>query len=155
MSNIDWDKEGGTDFQVYLEGTYKVSIKDTEIVKASTGTLQVRWKATILEPAELNGKVITTHTPLTEKALWKIARLVKACGVDLKSLGKMEIGSAAFLKVLGTCEGRTTYWHLEIELDNKGRDRNNVDDFRNDIDQANDDPAMGDVDEDVPEFLKG
>ena len=136
MGNIDWDKEGeGSGYTVYPEGTYKVSITGYEQVTASTGTPQIRWKASILEPSEYFNKPITLHTPLTEKSLWKIARLVKACGLDLKSLGKMEIGGKAFLNVLDRCLRRTTYWHLVITPNNKGQERNEIDDFKLDDEQ--------------------
>jgi hypothetical protein len=151
MSQIDWAKEGKNDYTVYPEGTYKVSITGYEQVTASTGTLQIRWRSTIMEPAEFIGKPITMHTPLTEKSLWKIARLVKACGIDIVSLGKMEIGSSAFLKVLESCIRRTTYWHLLQVPDNKGNPRNEVDDFRADSEQQ---PISVTNEDDIPPFLK-
>ena len=87
MSQINWSKESeGGDYMVYPDGTYKVAINGFEEVTASTGTQQIRWKATILEPIEYVGKPITTHTALTEKSYWRIARLVKACGIDMKAL---------------------------------------------------------------------
>lgn len=149
---IDWDRESqGADLEVYPEGTYKVIISGFEKVTASTGTPQVRWRANILEPQELLNKPITIHTALTEKSLWKIARLVKACGLDVKALGKMEIISPAFLRVLDRCVRRTSYWHLVITPDNKGRERNEVDDFRLDSDQPTE-QVIGL--EEIPEFLK-
>ena len=150
---IDWDKEGaGNEYQVYPEGTYKVSINGYEETTASTGTKQIRWKATILEPTEYVGKPITLHTALTEKALWRIARLVKGCGLSLKELGAMEVGSNAFFRVLDSCVQRTAYWHLVVQLDNKQRDRNEVDDFRVDNEQgeAELEPPI----DDAPEFAK-
>lgn len=152
MQTMDWNKEGASnDFIVYPEGTYKVSINGFEPVTASTGTKQIRWKATIIEPTEYKGKPITVHTALTEKSLWRIARLVKACGIDLEKLPKMEVGSTAFLKVLESCKRRTSFWHAAVVVDNKGRDKNEIDDFKADPDQI----AEADwPKDDEPEFLK-
>jgi hypothetical protein len=146
---MDWEKEGGNEYQVYPAGTYKVVINGYEETTASTGTKQIRWKASILEPTDYVGKPITVHTALTDKALWRVARLVKGCGISLKELGACEVGSGAFFKALDRCIRRTTYWHLLVTLDNKQRERNEVDDFKVDEDQG---PATG-VGEDVPEFL--
>ena len=154
MSKIrmNWDKEsqGSGDYQVYPDGTYKVSITGFEQVTASTGTPQIRWKATILEPQEYVGKPITMHTALTEKSLWKLARLVKACGLDVKALGQCEINTPAFLHVLDQCCRRSTYWHLIVTPNPKGQPRNEVDDFK--VDQDQEAPSI--VEDDVPEFLK-
>jgi hypothetical protein len=148
---MDWEKEAANEINVYPEGTYKVSINDFEQVTASTGTHQIRWKASILAPKEYLGKPITIHTALTDKSLWKIANLVKACGIDTKALGIMEVGSTAFLRVLDRCKRRTSYWHLIITPNNKGQERNEVDDFRVDNDQTTEQNI--DID-DVPDFLK-
>ena len=153
MNQIDWEKEGaGGDFTVYPEGTYKVTIDKVEPVTASTGTKQLRWKATIIEPKDFIGKSFTIHTALTEKALWRVARLVKGCGIDLKSLGKMEIGSVAFNRVIESCRRRTTFWHVLVVPDNKGRDKNDVDDFI--VDNEQDIEGVPLADETEPEFLK-
>ena len=152
MNTINWMKEGeSNDFVVYPEGTYKVSISGYEQVTASTGTKQIRWKATVLEPKEFKGKPVTLHTALTEKSLWKLAKLVKACGIDLTALGTNTIGSPAFLKVLESCKRRTSFWHLSVVVDNKGRDKNEIDDFKVDPDQEADWPVET-IDE--PDFLK-
>jgi hypothetical protein len=149
---MDWEKESqGGDYMVYPEGTYKVSITSYEQVTASTGTKQIRWRASILEPVDYINKPITIHTPLTEKSLWKIALLVKACGVDMKALGTMEVNTPAFLHVLDRVVRKTTYWHLTVTLDNKGKERNEVDDFKLDAEQEIETIT---VDEDVPEFLR-
>lgn len=151
---MDWEKEanaeGGT-FTVYPEGTYKVCINSFEQVTASTGTKQIRWKTSIVLPTSYAGKPFTIHTPLTEKALWKLAKLVKACGVDTKALGTTEVGSNAFLHALERCNRRTAYWHLAVVSDNKGNPKNEVDDFKLDDEQQLQETVEID---DIPEFLK-
>lgn len=151
---LDWEKEGGSDFTVYPEGKYKVSITGYEETTASTGTKQIRWRTSIIEPEAYIGKPITIHTALTDKALWRIARLVKGCGISLKELGACEVGSAAFFKALDMCLHRTTYWHLIVTPDNKGRERNEVDDFRVDEERVDEEQEAGIVEDDVPDFLK-
>ena len=149
---IDWDKSSqGGEFTVYPKGTYKVTINDWELVKASTGTEQIRWKATILDPDEFVGKPFTTHTPLTPASLWKIARLVKACGINVVSLGKMEVKSPSFWKVLESCKRRTAYWHFDVKPNNKGKEVNEVDDFR--LDDEQDITTINQA-EDIPPFLQ-
>ncbi len=147
---IDWEKEAANEYITYPEGTYKVSINGYEETTASTGTKQIRWKASILEPQDYIGKPITIHTALTDKSLWRIARLVKGCGISLKDLGACEVGSSAFFRALDLCLRRTAYWHLVVTLDNKGRERNEVDDFRVDTDQGEATPTV----DDEPDFLK-
>lgn len=150
--NLNWEKESeGGEFTMYPEGTYKVIITGYEQVKASTGTNQIRWKAAIMEPVDYINKPVVTHTALTEKSLWKLARLVKACGIDMKSLGTMEVNTPAFLNVLDRVVRRTAYWHLAVTLDNKGKERNEVDDFKLDAEQEIETITN---EEDVPEFLK-
>jgi hypothetical protein len=150
---MDWGKESeGGELHVYPEGTYKVSVNSFEKVTASTGTEQIRWKATILEPVEYVGKPITIHTALTDKSLWRVARLVKACGVDVKSLMKMEVLSPAFMQVLEACCRRTSYWHMIVTPNNKGQERNEVDDFR--LDEEQEIVSIPQGDEEIPDFLK-
>ena len=151
MTTMDWETEGkGGDFTVYPEGTYLVCINGYERVTASTGTPQVRWKASILD-GEFVGKPVTLHTPLTEKSLWKIARLVKACGIDLHGLAKMDIDGKAFNNVLDKCLNRTVFFVMGVSPDNKGRDRNDINEFRMDTKQK---IITVDDEADTPDFLK-
>jgi len=153
MKTMDWEKEGaGGEFIVYPEGTYKVSISGYEPVTASTGTKQIRWKATILEPKEFVGKPITVHTAITDNSLWRIAKLVKGCGIDLKKLPKMEIGSTAFWKIIEACKRRTSYWHAAVVVDNKGKNKNEIDDFKADEEQESFDPTA--IIDDAPDWAK-
>jgi hypothetical protein len=151
--DMDWGKESQRSGTLYPEGTYRVRIDKIEKVQASTGTWQYRWKARILEPISLEGKQITEHTALTEKSLWKIAWLVSACGVVVDTLPKMNVDSAAFNNVVRTCEGRTVYWHAKIGLNNKGEERNEIDDYKKDESQEPVEFSLVESN-DIPEFLK-
>lgn len=113
---MDWEKAGGGgDRRKYPTGTYKVEITGWQEVVSKTGTPQIRWFATIVIPDEFKGGTMIDHTPLTDKALWKLATLVKGCGVDLAGLPKMGIGSDAFKKVLDTCVHRQSFWDVKLD----------------------------------------
>ena len=150
--NMDWEKESSREFKVYPEGTYSVQITGYEQVTATTGTPQIRWKGTILSPEVYRGEPITTHTALTEKALFRTAKLVKGCGIDTKTLPKTEIGSPLFFVVIGACVNRATYWRLSVVPDNKGNKRNEIEDFI--IDEGQKILEITDNDDDIPEELK-
>ena len=149
MGTMDWKKE--TPSRIYPEGTYKVRIEDWERVTASTGTPQILWRTRILEPAKFEGKSIISYTALTDKALWKVAWLVSACGVNVDKLGKMSTESALFNRVLNACKERTTYWHLALDLDLKGKEKNQVDDYKRDGEQPEIEVRL---EGDEPDFLK-
>ena len=110
-TEIDWGKEtnGSGDREVHEAGTYKVQCKNWEECEASTGTKQIRWFDTIVEPKASAGKTIVDHTALSEKALWRLATRVQSFGVDMSEGGKMVIGSPAFKKVLDAVKGRTAF----------------------------------------------
>ena len=148
--DMDWGKESQRSV-LYPEATYKVRIDTIEKLQASTGTWQYRWKARILEPRELEGKQITDHTALTEKSLWKLAWLVSACGVEVNKLPKMSVDSPLFHQVVKSCEGRTVYWHVTIGLNNRGEERNQIDDYKKDEEQS---PFEFVSNDELPEFLK-
>ncbi len=112
---MDWNKEGASKYEVVPTGTYKIEITGREECKSSKGTPQVRWFAQVQEPEKFNGHKLVDHTPLTETSLWRIARLVKACQIDLGGLPPMSVGSAVFKRVLDCCVGRTTYWNVAYD----------------------------------------
>jgi len=47
----------------------------------------------------------------------------------------MDIDSQAFHKVLKTCDGRTTYWHIKVGMNPSGQERNEIDDYKKDDNQ--------------------
>lgn len=147
--NMDWGKEVPQGLEVYPEGTYKVRIQDYTRKTAGTGTLQLMWRARIIEPVEYEGKSIVDYTALTEKSLWKLAWLVSACGIAVEKLGKMTINSPAFNQVLDSCKDRTTYWHVKTGVTPNGKERNEIDDYKKDEDQE---PVEFKI-TDEPEFL--
>ncbi len=150
---MDWGKEAqGGGGGVYPEGSYRVRIDAWEYTTAKTGTKQVKWTTKILEPDTHKNMTITTFTALTDKSLWKIARLVKGAGIDVSRLPKMDVNSNAFSKVLDMCKGRTSYWHLTQTPGQNGAPRNEVDDFVIDPNQG--EVTNEPVEPDLPEFLK-
>lgn len=152
---MDWEKDGGLSVPVYPEGTYKVKIKGFTPNKAKTGTPQYKCLATIIEPEQYAGQPIVDFLAITEAAKWKIANLVKACGIN--PTGKCVIGSTMFNRVLEQCVGRTLYWHVLKDQGTNGRDRNQTDDYQPDPDAptiASNGTSVPN-EEDVPDFLKG
>lgn len=151
---INWDEEDSKDvqFSVYPDGEYTVRVKTWERVKAKTGTPQIRWKA-VIESGEFKNSPITEHTPLTEKSMWRVATLVKSCGIVIKGLGKMDVNSPAFANVLNLTKGRTTIWKLIVEKGQNGKDRNSIEQYITDPTQETIE-AKGGSPDDVPDFLK-
>lgn len=147
---MDWKEEAKGEFTLYPAATYKVKIKDWENTNAKTGTPQIRMKAIIMEPLEFEGKSIIEHLPLSDRALWRLAKFVGACGLDLNSLPKMEVGSASFNRTLDVCKDRVMYWKVYIDNYN-GKESNKVDDYLMDSKQ---DKIAPDLEDDLPSFLK-
>lgn len=131
---IDWTSTGG-DFPLLPSGTKLVKITEWEKVSASTGTQQIRWHANVERPEDEAGSSLVEHTPLTEKSLWKLANLVAACGIDTKALGKMTVGTPAFVKVLNACKGRRVYWNVYQDSYDGGDLKNKVKDYKKDDEQ--------------------
>ena len=116
-NTIDWNTVASQTFPTYDAGTYKVRIDSWEETESkNTKTPQICWIGTIMEGPSTGSKV-RDFTPMTEKALFRVANLVKACNVDLSKLTEMEIGSKSFNAVLDACIGNTTYWTLTYDAD--------------------------------------
>jgi hypothetical protein len=135
MPNMDWKKET-TNNPVYPNATYKVQLESTERVRATTGTMQIRWKAKILQPEEHAGRTIIDHTALTEKSLWRVANMVSGWGVDTSKLETMDTDSHVFDQVLQACQGRVAFWRNEQGLDPKGNKKNNIVEYAPDPNQS-------------------
>ena len=125
---MSWKNEASNNGErvVVPTGTYKVQISGWQECHSSKGNPQIRWFADILDPEtvtktnedgveeqlDLKGKSLCEHTVLVEKALFRTANLVMACGIDLDETPDMEIGSEPFKKMLDACLRRTTFWHV-------------------------------------------
>ena len=147
---MDFKKETRNN-PVYPEGTYHVRISEFKRVVASTGTHQIRWYANIIEPVEHAGRVIVEHTPLTDKALWKVANLINGCGIDTTKLEKMDTTGDLFDRVCHACVGRTAYWRNTAGTDQNGNPRNNIVEYKQDTNQ---DVIEFTNSDDVPAFAK-
>lgn len=158
MSEINWGGLNVGGRETYPENLYHVEIQKWEKVVASTGTDQVRWYATILDTDKmdnngdsLEGKSLIEHTPLSDAAFWKIGWFVNTCGINLKSLPKMQTGSEAFARVLNHCVGRKMYWAVIVDVFN-GKKNNKVDQYIPDDEQ---DPIEElDLEAEIPDFIK-
>ena len=137
MPQIDWKKEAENSIPertLFPEGTYKFRVVSWERVTAKSGTPQIRWKLEIVEPDEYRGKSILEHTAITDKALWKVAKLVAACRVDTSACGIMDVTGSAFDRILTACKERTLYGRLIIDR-RQGVERNNIVDYKEDEDR--------------------
>lgn len=151
MVKADWSKVGGS-YRVYETGTYRVKIKEVQESKASTGTLQLKWQAEILECEDesLKGETITTFTPIEDRkggdtAIWRSLNMIDACGIDTKNLPVMDTEGPAFKRIYKACEGNTVYWYVTKTKNPSGKDKNEVEATR---DEANE---VVDVDVDKDE----
>jgi hypothetical protein len=86
---------------VYPEGTYRVLVKSWKpTTSKNKGTAGIVWSVGIMEPETFKNKTIFCTTWLVEAALWKLARLVNACGIDVSKMGSMDVGSKEMGAVL-------------------------------------------------------
>jgi len=149
MNWKDESEKSGT-FEVYPEGGYVLKATDWEKTAASTGTQQLRFYFDILEPAAHQNKTFIDHFALTDKALWRLADFVGKAGLDLESLGEMEVGSPSFQKVINLIKGRKFGAFITEEAYN-GKPRNRVNEYTR-IDKT---PVKVDAGgDDVPPFAK-
>jgi hypothetical protein len=130
MKKINWkeesEKAGTGERTVFPTGTYRVEATGWQECKSTKGTDQIRWFTTVRDPDEWSGKTLVEHTALTENALFRIAGLVSAFGIDCSKVPNMEVGGAAFKAVLDACIGRTAYWQVRYDEEYKN---NKVDKF--------------------------
>jgi hypothetical protein len=145
---MDWKKQAGASLKP--EGTYRVRITDWEETRASTGTPQVKWTAEIVD-GHLAGQSIIDHTAVTEKALWRLARLVSACNVNVDELPIMETGSLLFKKTLDACIGKTVNWSVEVSTF-EGKTNNKIVGYVKDKEQKETIVAI--EEDEVPAFLE-
>ena len=137
---------------VYPEGTYRVLVKSWKpTTSKNKGTAGIVWSVGIMEPETFKNKTIFCTTWLVEAALWKLARLVNACGIDVSKMGSMDVGSKEMGAVLNMCIQKTTYWRLGVRTLDNGSEQNEVLDFQPDAEQAITEEASED---NLPEFLK-
>jgi len=133
MATIDW--KSGTAGLVYPAGTYKVRVISWERTKAGTGTEQILWQAEIIEPEEHRGRSIREYTALTNAALWRTAKLVGGCGINVAELGTMDTDTQDFEAICTSCKERTAFWHVQEEVGQNGSPRNRIVDYKQDPDQ--------------------
>jgi hypothetical protein len=149
MAQINWaEQDENTGITIYPAAMYEVKIKAVDMGVASTGNPQAKFSAEIAA-GRYTGKRITEFCVLTEKALWRVAKLVKACGIDIKKLGIMDLGSQAFKNVLNMCVGKHVNWLVE-EKSYNGRPQNEILDYLP-VATVDDDPTV--LLNDLPAFL--
>lgn len=150
MPLVDFDK-ANEGFIIVPSGVYLVKITGFEKKPSkTTGNDMIHWKATIIE-GEFAGVPVSDFTSLSEKALWRIASLVKSARVNIA--GVMDTDCPKFKRVLNTAVGQTMYWNIEKSVNDKGQDTNKVIGYAAD---KNCEPmTVSESPEDIPDFLKG
>lgn len=150
---MNWKEESekGGSYEIYPSGGYILSVKDWEKTTASTGTAQLRFHFTILQPTGYASKTYVDHFALTPKALWRLASFIAACGIDTSTLGEMEVGTPSFVNVLKSAKGRQVGAVISMGTFNN-KDRNNVDEYTL-VEKTV--INVEESDEEVPDFLKG
>lgn len=142
---MNWNKETSGDYPIYPAGTYQLRCTDWERCEsAKKKTPQIRWKFEILSPENFKGQPFTDHTVLTEAALWRIANLIKALGVDTSEAPNMDTGSSVFEEILTACKERTVYVTI-TETTYEGNPKNEVGQYAEDTNQALIVPEIGPV----------
>lgn len=150
MPTIDFDK-ANAGFIVVPTGTYNVRIQGYERKPAkSTGNDMIQWKAVIMD-GEYEGVQVSDFTSMSEKALWRIANLVKSANVQVA--GMMDTEGPKFRQVLDAAIGQTLYWNIDKTVNDQGQDTNKVKGYAPDKDCEP--KTIGDSPEDLPDFLKG
>ena len=150
MSKMDWKKESEGNFPVYPTGTYKVQISSVKrTVSKNKNTPGITWISTVVSPEDYTGRGLSVTTWTNDSSLWRVARLVEACGIT--GVPNVDTESEAFLDICKSCIGRTLYWRNE-QREYEGNPQNNVVDFQPDPDQATTEFVQ---DAGVPDWAKG
>lgn len=152
MTTIDWNKESeNKEYVVVPEGTYLVKVLSHEYcVSKQKQTPQIKWSYEIID-GPFKGKKLSDWHVLLETTLWKIAGFVFNCGVDLKGLPSMEIGSPVFKRVLDACLDRKILVAVNQETFNN-KPSNKVTEYFS-VEEGKVKPGVKQL-EDVPEFIK-
>lgn len=146
---MDWQKEAEGNFPVFPSGTLKVRINSVKrVVSTKKSTPGIQWLATVTEPEELAGRMVSATTWTVEGAMWRLAALVEACG--LTGMPAVDTDSDLFLEQCKACINRTTYWRNEQRLF-EGKPKNDIVDFQPDPDQGIIEFSQGD---EVPDWAK-
>jgi hypothetical protein len=150
MAIVDMDK-AGEGYMVVPSGIYKVRVKKFEKKVAKTsGNEMIQWTGVIVEGPQ-TGASLSDFNTLNEKAAWKVAKFIKAAGVDIG--GQLDTDSVKFTNALNTCIGQTMYWQVTEGADDQGNPRNKVETYARDSEQQS--VAVVDMDNEVPDFAKG
>ena len=153
MSTIDFGQFAeGKKIEVIPEGVYKVILNKFEKCVAKTGTEQIRYYATIAE-GEHEGKPLIDHIALSEAAFWRVAWFIKEAlnwtKDDMKSVGKVELGSERFNKCFELARGRAMWWTVSID---PTYNNNKVTEYMPDAESDRVPPE--ELDGDVPSWVK-
>lgn len=151
MTVVNWgDMNVGQAAPLLEPGFYTVTVGDYEKTTASTGTPQIKYTHKVAEGSEdVIGAPVFDWLALSEAALWRVGAFVQACGMDLKSLPNMELGSEQFWRVINMCKGRQVILELGQKTTPKGKVVNEVKSY-----MPVDDQEPLEYTDNVPSFIK-
>ena len=104
---VNWDVETDGGFMLYPKGIYKVRVKEITEVEAKSGNMQLRIKTDIVD-GDMSGKQMTEHITLVESCGWKLVKFIKAMGIEVMKIEKVDTDSGAFRSLLNKSTGLTT-----------------------------------------------
>lgn len=149
--DLDFTKYSQNNIETLPAGTYKVTINKWEKCVARTGMEQMRVYATVVN-GEYEGKPLTDHMALSEKATWRVMWFINEAlcweKEDRDQVGKLAIGSEKFNRCFDLAKGRTMFWTITID---PTYNNNKVVEYIPDEEM---DKVDVDELEDIPEFLK-
>jgi len=146
---MSWKSQGRT----ITPGVYGVKVLEWEAGTSRNNNPTIAFTYEVVSPENHPdiGKPIWDIFTLTDKAAWRLAWFVSACGIKVENLPEMETGSEEFRSVLNACVDRVLYVSLVIDTF-EGKERNKVTDYAKDEGQS----PIENVDDvlDVPDFIK-
>lgn len=150
MPVVSWGKY---DREPIDANSYLVEVMDYEFGTSQKGNKKIVWTHKIVGPDENEyiGRTLKCDSQtLTDKAMWKLAWFISACGISTKGLPDMNTGSTTFQKVLETCRGRKLWVTVTVDTWD-GKKNNKITDYLKYDDQE---PIESLDLDDVPDFVK-
>jgi hypothetical protein len=130
-------------------GTYLVRIRKFERKTAKSGNDMIQWQAVVVDGPHM-GATISDFTSLTDSAVWKAAKMIKCCGVDIA--GQLDTDGAKFWAAVQACVGNTVYWQVKETVNDKGNPSNKVETYASDPNQVK--VGVNEPVDDVPDFAR-
>jgi hypothetical protein len=107
MSTFDWERDTKGEFDPVPDGEYRVKVEKVEMLKANSGNQMAKYHCRITDiDVGVRGYLFPVVV-LTEKAIWRLSAMIKACGVvPTEAQKRCDLGTPEFLQVLKLPVGR-------------------------------------------------